>query len=734
MINSLLLILTSAIGGALAYYLLIARQLNHAINRLKNDLNRSNYETEILSELEDRIGTSMDPVRVAEIIVGSLGKIIEYHTVSFIVLDQTQKHLIFKCSVRQTVNKEFVQQHKDILLEELSALHKTDLAQLEVQKQLSGLPLSDQFQQKLNSHYSIPLKIDNKITGIISVASAEKNFYTPQKTAGFQSIINRASNIVSRMQWLYDSGKSMQEEKRLEIEQRAYQAEVLKELNERIGYSTDENKIIEVITGSISRLLEFDTVAYMIKTDHHITFKIDLRESVSRMFVQEVKHKMLQAFSVMLNQDLANFRIDESITGTIFNDSVSHPIGSYFNLPLVINNQPVGLINVSSIKEGKYTGKETSVLYNITTQTASSISQLRKVLDDSTIKLNSLVSSLTEGLVMVDPEFNLLVINPASRRLLHLPVDKKLTTLDVFSALAEKADLRTLIQKALNEDRVTSIPDLALNENNVKISALPVRDSKNQLLGAVVVLQNITEEIALQRLREQFEAMVVHELRSPLTNIRGIADSLLRETSPLEGSPDEHRGGALEPDQVIKPLDTIKQQSSDMLELVNDLLDVSKLESGKFTVTKRPENLPEIIEQVINNNQTRARDKNIELKSDFQGSLNNIPMDSFRIRQVLTNLVNNAIKFTDTGSVTVSARRNDDGARVAVVDTGPGITNENKIKLFNKFIQFEQSRSQSGTGLGLVISKGIIEAHGGQIGVDSEPGQGSKFWFTLPAA
>ncbi len=502
-------------------------------------------------------------------------------------------------------------------------------------------------------------------------------------------------------------------------ERHAYQAEVLREIGERIGYSLDVAKIIEIITGSLGKLLEYHTVSYMTKNGDRIIFKCILQESVNRAFVDDVKKKMLAAFSAMVNQQLNENDVDESITGTIFDENTHDPVRSFFNLPLIINNEVMGLITVASLRVGLYTEEETAVLYTITTLASNAVTKLAQVLTSEKSKLNALVASLSDGIVMVDAAWNLQVVNPQAKTMLGLP-DGAVTMLDVLDKLGGKIDLRTKIEETVKKMVSDTIPEVTVNNKTLQIFTTAVKDSGDQPLGAVVVFHDVTHAKDIERLREEFTAMMIHELRSPLTNVRTTTDSLLRTMSQTDN-------------EVSQSLGTIRNEVTDMLELVNDLLDVAKVEAGKFTVTKTPTDLGKLIEEVVERHKTRTTQKNIEMISQISGDNTAVSLDAFRIRQVLTNLATNAIKFTESGSITIRAIRGDNVVTVSVEDTGVGIPKEAIGDLFTKFHQLNQPQEhREGTGLGLVIARGIIEAHGGKMWVESEAGVGSKFFFTLP--
>lgn len=226
-------------------------------------------------------------------------------------------------------------------------------------------------------------------------------------------------------------------------------------------------------------------------------------------------------------------------------------------------------------------------------------------------------------------------------------------------------------------------------------------------------------------LKDQFLSILSHELRTPLNAITGFGSILEDEVQ-----------GPLNPKQH-ESLSKILAGAETLLYLVNDILDMSRIQAGKFTLSPRPMRFQEIAEEVVENIVPLAEKKHQELRKDVPSSLPEVLADEKRIAQVLTNLLNNAIKFTpEGGEIRVRASNEGTFIRCEVTDNGPGISPENLPKLFKPFSQLDMSmtRKAGGTGLGLSISKAIVEMHGGQIGVESEFGKGSTFWFTLPIA
>ena len=239
-----------------------------------------------------------------------------------------------------------------------------------------------------------------------------------------------------------------------------------------------------------------------------------------------------------------------------------------------------------------------------------------------------------------------------------------------------------------------------------------------------------TEELMIAKLRAEesdrlksiFLASMSHELRTPLNSIIGFTGIMLKGLA-----------GELNPEQY-KQLGFVKNSANHLLALINDILDISKIESGQLEVASAPFNIRESIEKVINTLQPLAKNKKIDLNYYVDPAINVITGDCRRVEQILINLLSNSVKFTEKGYVNLNAVVNSDNINVEVVDTGIGIEEKNIPKLFNPFQQLDTgtTRKYEGTGLGLSICKKLLELMGGRIYVQSEFGKGSRFTFTLP--
>jgi signal transduction histidine kinase len=249
-------------------------------------------------------------------------------------------------------------------------------------------------------------------------------------------------------------------------------------------------------------------------------------------------------------------------------------------------------------------------------------------------------------------------------------------------------------------------------------------EAQAELAERAEALRSSNDQLrAIDRLKTDFVNTVSHELRTPLTSIRGYAEFLEDEIA-----------GPIGPENQAY-VSEIQVNTHRLQRLVDDLLDFAKLEAGTFRLAPSRSDLTAIAREVASSLQPVASRAGVALRFEAEPGPLSLVIDAGRIEQVVLNLVGNALKFTPPGgAVVIRVIRREGEAWVGIADTGIGITPEAQAKLFDKFFQVDNTstRERGGAGLGLAISKALVEAHGGAIGVDSAPGHGSTFWFTLP--
>jgi signal transduction histidine kinase len=256
----------------------------------------------------------------------------------------------------------------------------------------------------------------------------------------------------------------------------------------------------------------------------------------------------------------------------------------------------------------------------------------------------------------------------------------------------------------------------------------PVYDHENQVIGWLIVYREVTEEIELAKLREDMTHMLVHDLRSPLAALQGSLWVIRRKLNLLP-----------EDDNTLRMISIAERNSQSMIKMVESLLDIARLEDGDMPLLTELVAVPQLFEDILSRVSQLYTDANVHVESVVDPGLPKLEVDRDHIQRVLLNLLDNAIKFTpDGGRICIWARMDDEGdtpgVLIGVRDSGPGISKSTQTKLFQKFHTDSSIQGRRrGTGLGLAYCKLAVEAHGGDMWLESQEGQGSTFLMRLPA-
>lgn len=338
-------------------------------------------------------------------------------------------------------------------------------------------------------------------------------------------------------------------------------------------------------------------------------------------------------------------------------------------------------------------------------------------------KQQTVFNSLVEGLLILDEDGRVQFANPTLERLFGVGHDiRGLTLLEALRS----HQLHEVARQTLQSGRVTDF-ELVLpgaTERVLQVNATTFRDPDRAHAGTVFVFHDLTRLKQLENLRKEFVANVSHELRTPLSLIKGYVETL------LDGAKDD-------PAVATRFLQTIEKHADRLTFLIEDLLTISRLESGQVLLNFQTLDLRSQADAVVDDLANRAAERQVALLNEVPAGLG-VRADGDRLQQVLFNLVDNAIKYGRAGGqVRLGARRlNAETVESWVADDGPGIPPEAGERVFERFYRVDRARSRDagGTGLGLSIVKHIIQAHGGEVRLQSEPGKGATFFFTLPVA
>ncbi len=341
-------------------------------------------------------------------------------------------------------------------------------------------------------------------------------------------------------------------------------------------------------------------------------------------------------------------------------------------------------------------------------------------LKDLTGRQEALFNSMIEGVVVVDRDGRVGTVNRAAERFFDLPAN--ISGKSLIEAF-RRHELADMFQRLKTEPLVVG-DEFILNGSeprHLQLNGVALKDASGRYDGCLFVCHDVSRIKQLENNRQEFVANVSHELRTPLSLIKGYVETL------LDGAKDN-------PEVQTKFLRIIEKHADRLAFLIEDLLLLSKLDSGQVVMNFQKLELAPIIDQVMEDLGAKAEDRRVTLVNEFPKELS-ARADGDRLQQVLFNLVDNAIKYGSAdGQVRVGGGLTPVGVEVFVRDDGPGIPPEARDRIFERFYRVDKARSrdQGGTGLGLSIVKHIVQAHGGEVRVESELGQGTAFYFTLP--
>jgi two-component system phosphate regulon sensor histidine kinase PhoR len=424
-------------------------------------------------------------------------------------------------------------------------------------------------------------------------------------------------------------------------------------------------------------------------------------------------------------------------------------------LPLLAGGTVVGVISVYG-DETMRERVDVPALMTMGSQLGLAIANVRLYQDTRTerLKLNAVINSIAEGVVLCNREGRLVLANQSAMELLsveRIPLEQSLSEMPDFYAMrdlegdtlpVEQLPLaRALSGEVFHEYRLLSRGASGI-DTVLGFSGAPVYDDENNVDGAVVIFRDVTTSQKLERAKDDFLAVAAHELRSPLAAVRGYTDLLVRR--------EQRRGEEDSPE--LRGLNILAQQVTHMLRMVDNILDVSRIDAGQVSLQLQRVNLVAMVEQVIEQQRPTAGDRMLALESDRSEVF--AVCDSLRIRQVLTNLVGNAIRYSPPATrvavwisiepagviaarhtaYTAAIPSGDDHtpmALIAVHDQGGGISEEQFGRLFQRYARGRERKGE-GLGLGLYLSREFVVRHGGDIWAESREGQGSTFYVALP--
>ncbi len=637
----------------------------------------------------------------------------------------------------------------------------------DVEKEPRYRPSSENFTLRFGSAVLVPLRVEDHVVGVISAERTEKGGFPPSSTAILMALADQVSVAIENAR-LFQQVKHFSEEMERLVRERT---EELAQAMEALRAERDRVDVLYRIASELVFILDLDRVldralgmlCEATGADWGTLQVVNLEDGrvydraiVGRSDVTLPPGGRLSSFD--RNSGLIGWLLRErrsTLIDDVFHDDrwivrEEEPARSVLAVPILDSMETArGAIFLLSRKEAAFSENDVRMVEAAAIQLGNAINRaelydrirhqteemgaMLRAQQVEAAKTQAILEGIADGVMVADAEDHVILFNAAAERIFGVRREQALgLRLDEMLGLYGTQALSWIerIQAWKRSPESYRAGDylaerLMMEEKVVSIHLSPVISAAKEFLGTVAVFRDITSEVAADRAKTEFVSMVSHELRTPMTSIKGYVDLMLM------GAP-----GALN-EMQRHFLEVIRTNADRLTLLVNDLLDISRIETGKIVLHREPFDLLSVVDDVIQAIKPKVEDKGLIIGVVAPQQLPKAWGDRSRVNQIITNLVSNAYKYTPTGGrITVYLYVRQRELHIAVQDTGIGISPEDQQKIFDRFYRVDDPlvQAEAGTGLGLAITASLIHMHGGEISVESEPGQGSIFTFTLPIA
>jgi signal transduction histidine kinase len=546
--------------------------------------------------------------------------------------------------------------------------------------------------------------------------------------------------------------------------------EYLNTIGKRFVAAFDRFQVHRALLAALQELYSFSACSILLKGDPFDLFIIPCYP-LSEAFLQSMMQRIASAASVIdfphiSVEELANTSYldapDELSTSKSQESMGGTEIGACLNIPLTVENRIIGMLSLFDERVGTFDTELLKLTTMIADYAAVALENVRLRERETALwrqaelgrqRLELIISSMAEGLLITDERGAITLLNTSAQHLLeHTQLDlKQDIPLRTLANTSNVAWLNTLVEivdqvlagaTVMNQELIAG-EDGAAVPLTLNISATPLHDA-NQLLahpiGVVAVLNDVTSQKQIEKLKDEFVSVVSHELRTPLTTIKGYTQHLIRRIDRRlrKTRQEQIRRGKVNVEEPpenydIRSLNIVQSQTEHLERLVNDLLDLSRVQWGKLHLQYATFFLADVLAECVHSAQVSAEQHNIFLK--IQVGDTKIVGDQARIAQVVGNILDNAVKYSPHGGqITVQLDEREGDYLISVTDQGMGISAVYLDHIFERFYRVRNtaSRQYSGIGLGLYVARAIVERHGGTIWVTNNTGVGCTFSFTLP--
>jgi two-component system, OmpR family, phosphate regulon sensor histidine kinase PhoR len=548
------------------------------------------------------------------------------------------------------------------------------------------------------------------------------------------------------------------------------QMEQLNTIGKRFVAAIDRFQVHRALLATLQELYSFSACSILLK-GNPIELSIIPRYPLTGPFLEAMIQSIARAASAIDIPDVTAQELavvadldapDDLAPSYISTPSGATEIGDFLNIPLTVENRIMGILSLFDEHVGTFDTELLQLTTMIADYAAVALENVRlreremalwRDAEHERQRLELIISSMAEGLLITDAQGAITSLNSSAQQLLaQAEVNLEQETPTSLRQLAASTnvswllDLADIVDQAMAGNIVMNWELIAgdIGETiplTLSISAAPLHDTSQTLIrpiGVVAVLNDITSNKQIEKLKDEFVSIVSHELRTPLTAIKGYTQHLIRriERRLREARQKQQSTGSLaEPSESydLRSLNIVQSETEHLERLVSDLLDLSRVQWGELDLQYTSFYLADILAERVRLAQVSAEQHTIIL--DIQAQDSRIMADQLRVGQIFGNILDNAIRFSPPGrQVTVKLQEQEQEYLISVIDQGIGVSPEYFDHIFERFYRVRNttSRQYSGIGMGLYVAKAIVEAHGGRIGFYSDRGIGSTFYFTLP--
>ncbi|MBI3244126.1 MAG: GAF domain-containing protein [Chloroflexi bacterium] len=715
--------------------------------QIYGQISRRATELATLTEISAAISASLDPERVLELVCSSVNRVFNAEKSAIFLLDKNRQ--VLELARAKGLTEAYLLASRSISLENSGRVRAVTTGQPVViaDVKISKLPreiIDLSRTEGFAAYAELPLVAQGEMIGVMAAYFAQPHQFRASEIELLRTFASQAALAVANARLFARTDQA--------LVRRVDQLQALDTISRELTSMLDLDRLFDLI---LSRAMDFTNATlgslYLHNVEKNILLVVAWRGYSPEIKSFDLNKRAMTETSVTGRvQKSGEIHLVPDVRADLEYVSVSEQTQSMLSVPIKRESQTLGVMTLEAPTLSAFDKDDANFASQLAAQAAIAIENARlfQRVTEGRDRLSAVLNSTREGVLVIDAKGRVVLMNPRIETMWAIDrsqlVDQYMADLlgQEDLGIAEKLGFtpQTLLQLLSNlaegmtfDDpkqtyRVTS-PAVRFFER----SGTPMYDETRRVIGWVIVLRDVTEEKDLEQIREEVTAMIVHDLRSPMTSVLGGLKLIEDVVVPTDQT------GIL-----AQAVEVSLRSSKKLLNLVDSLLDISKMEAGQMHLDERPTALDQIAAGVVDEQVQVANQQSVFLLNEVPADLPQLLIDSDKVERVLTNLVDNALKFTPTnGFVIVRASPYDDVPSedgrsfvlCQVLDTGPGIPDDYRARIFDRFAQVRGRQGRRrGTGLGLAFCKLAVEAHGGKIWVESRPEGGSAFNFTLPAA